>query len=81
MNACELTTLVTAAANYLACRLTDDELNLLGGNFDPTGGYPHDHCHPKKRLLPERAGLVAGEAETGTEAGLLQGFDHIDGQC
>ena len=30
MNACELTATITAAANYLACQLTDDELNLLG---------------------------------------------------
>ena len=30
MNACELTAAVTAAANFLACRLTDDQLNLLG---------------------------------------------------
>ena len=30
MNACELTASVTAIANTLACRLTEDELNLLG---------------------------------------------------
>ena len=30
MNACELTASITAAANAIACRLTDDELNLLG---------------------------------------------------
>ena len=29
MNPCELTASVTAAANALACRLTDDELALL----------------------------------------------------
>lgn len=30
MNACELTAAVTAAANLLAGRLTDEELTLLG---------------------------------------------------
>ncbi len=30
MNSCELTASVTAIANALACKLTDDELNLLG---------------------------------------------------
>lgn len=30
MNPCELTASITAIANYLACRLTDDQLNLLG---------------------------------------------------
>ena len=30
MNSCELTASVTAIANALACRLTEDELNLLG---------------------------------------------------
>ena len=30
MNPCELTALVTAIANALACRLNDDELSLLG---------------------------------------------------
>lgn len=30
MNSCELTTSITAIANALACRLTEDELNLLG---------------------------------------------------
>ena len=29
MNSCELTTSVTAIANALACRLSDDELALL----------------------------------------------------
>lgn len=29
MNACELTASVTAAANAIACRLSDDELSLL----------------------------------------------------
>ena len=30
MNSCELTASITAIANALACRLTDDQLNLLG---------------------------------------------------
>lgn len=30
MNSCELTASITACANALACRLTEDELNLLG---------------------------------------------------
>lgn len=30
MNACELTASITAIANTLACRLSEDEINLLG---------------------------------------------------
>ena len=30
MNPCELTASITAIANALACRLTTDQLNLLG---------------------------------------------------
>ncbi|HIZ56956.1 MAG TPA: hypothetical protein H9671_12350 [Firmicutes bacterium] len=30
MNACELTASITAIANALAARLSDDEMNLLG---------------------------------------------------
>ncbi|WP_455012943.1 DUF6774 domain-containing protein [Hominenteromicrobium sp.] len=30
MNSCEWTASITAIANALACRLTEDELNLLG---------------------------------------------------
>lgn len=30
MNSCELTASITAIANALACKLTDDELTLLG---------------------------------------------------
>lgn len=30
MNACELTTAITATANALACGRTTDEINLLG---------------------------------------------------
>lgn len=37
MNACELTAAITAAANYLACRLTEDELNLLGVTLTQLG--------------------------------------------
>ena len=54
MNACELTTLVTAAANYLACCLTEDELNLLGvmltqlGDTLMTIATQRSICAPKK---------------------------------
>lgn len=30
MKSCELTAFITGAANALACKLTDDELTLLG---------------------------------------------------
>ena len=30
MNSCELTASITALANTLACKLTDDEVTLLG---------------------------------------------------
>ena len=30
MNSCELTASITAAANALACKMTDDEVTLLG---------------------------------------------------
>lgn len=30
MNSCELTASITAIANALACRLSEDEINLLG---------------------------------------------------
>ncbi len=33
MNSCELTASITAIANTLACKLTDDELNLLGATL------------------------------------------------
>ena len=29
MNACELTAAVTAVANFLACKMSDDELTIL----------------------------------------------------
>ena len=37
MNACELTASITAAANALACRLSNDELNLLGVTLTQLG--------------------------------------------
>ena len=54
MNACELTAAVTAAANYLACRLTDDELNILGVTLTQLGdtlitiATQRSICAPKK---------------------------------
>lgn len=37
MNACELTTAVTALANALACGKSADEINLLGVVFTQLG--------------------------------------------
>lgn len=37
MNACELTASITAVANALACKLTEDELNLLGVTLTQLG--------------------------------------------
>lgn len=37
MNSCELTASITAVANGLACKLTDDELNLLGVTLTQLG--------------------------------------------
>jgi hypothetical protein len=37
MNACELTTAITAVANYLACQLTQEELELLGVTLTQLG--------------------------------------------
>ena len=37
MNSCELTASVTTVANALACRLTDDELSLLGVTLTQLG--------------------------------------------
>ena len=37
MNSCELTASVTAAANALACKMTDDELTLLGATLTQLG--------------------------------------------
>ena len=37
MNSCELTASITAVANGIACKLTDDELNLLGVTLTQLG--------------------------------------------
>lgn len=37
MNACELTAVITAIANWLAGQLTEDELNLLGAALTQLG--------------------------------------------
>ena len=37
MNPCELTASITALANALACRLTEEELNLLGAVLSQLG--------------------------------------------
>lgn len=37
MNACELTASITAIANWLACQLTQDELELLGVSLTQLG--------------------------------------------
>lgn len=37
MNPCELTTSITAIANALACRLSEDELTLLGVTLTQLG--------------------------------------------
>ena len=37
MNACELTTSITAIANWLACELTLEELELLGVSLTQLG--------------------------------------------
>ena len=37
MNGCELTASITAIANALACRLSEEELNLLGVVLTPLG--------------------------------------------
>ena len=37
MNACELTASITAVANYLACQLTTEELELLGVSLTQLG--------------------------------------------
>lgn len=37
MNACELTTAITAAANTLACGKTPEEIGLLGAAFAQLG--------------------------------------------
>ena len=37
MNPCELTASITAVANALACKLTDDEVALLGAALTQLG--------------------------------------------
>ena len=37
MNACELTAAITAMANYLACRLSQEQLELLGVTLTQLG--------------------------------------------
>ena len=37
VNPCELTASITAVANALACKLTEDELNLLGATSTQLG--------------------------------------------
>ena len=37
MNACELTTTITALANWLACQMTSEELELLGVTLTQLG--------------------------------------------
>ena len=37
MNSCELTASITAIANALACKLSEDELNLLGVTLTQLG--------------------------------------------
>ena len=37
MNACELTAAITALANWLACRLTTEQLELLGVSLTQLG--------------------------------------------
>ena len=37
VNSCELTASITAVANGLACKLTEDELNLLGVSLTQLG--------------------------------------------
>lgn len=37
MNPCELTASITAAANALACQMTDEEISLLGAILTQLG--------------------------------------------
>lgn len=37
MNACELTASITALANTLACKLNEDEINMLGAVLTQLG--------------------------------------------
>ena len=56
MNACELTAAITAAAKTLACKLTDDELSVLGVALTQLGGYPADHRHRQKPVQVTKTG-------------------------
>lgn len=55
MNPCELTVSITAAANALASRLSDDELNLLGVTLTQLGdtlltiATQRSICQPDKK--------------------------------
>ena len=55
MSPCELTASITALANALACRLTDDELTLLGviltqlGDTLSTIATQRSICAPRER--------------------------------
>ena len=56
MNSCELTASITAAANALACRLTGDELTLLGATLTQLGdtlvtiATQRSICNSQKRV-------------------------------
>lgn len=59
MNACELTASITAIANWLACQMTEDELNLLGvsltqlGDTQLTIATQRSICCSKQRQHPD----------------------------
>lgn len=46
MNSCELTASITAAANAVACKLSDDELSLLSAVLVPVRRHAGNHCRP-----------------------------------
>lgn len=56
VTSCELTASITAAANALACRLTDDELTLLGATLTQLGdtlvtiATQRSVCNSQKRV-------------------------------
>ena len=52
MSPCELTASITAVANAFACKLTNDELTLLGTVFTQLG----DTLQPSRRS--ERSALI-----------------------
>ena len=55
MNACELTASITAVANWLACQLSQDELELLGVTLTQLGdtlltiATRNSICQPQKQ--------------------------------